>query len=62
MLQDSSPNYEKTWKFLERRIADAAVVHDVLIQSEGATQHLTSAVSTAFTTARNILGLNFERR
>lgn len=62
MLQDSSPQYESTWKFLERRIADAGLVHDVLIQSEGATQHLTQAVSSAFSTARNILGLNFDRR
>ncbi|CRK88347.1 CLUMA_CG002125, isoform A [Clunio marinus] len=62
MLQDSSPQYESTWKFLQRRIADASLVHDVLIQSEGATQHLTQAVTSAFTTARNILGLNFERR
>jgi len=62
MLQDKSSEYENTWKFLERRIADASLVHDVLIQSEGATQHLTSAVSTAFSTARNILGLNFDRR
>lgn len=62
MLQDSSPDFANTWGFLVKRIADAGMVHDVLVQSEGATQHLTSAVSTAFTTARNILGLNFDRR
>jgi ubiquinone biosynthesis protein COQ9 len=62
MLQDSSPGFESTWKFLERRIADAGIVHDVLVQGEEATQHLTQAVSSAFSTARNILGLNFDRR
>lgn len=62
MLQDSSPQYASTWTFLERRIADAGLVHDVLVQSEGATKHLTSTVSTVFSTARNILGLNFDRR
>jgi ubiquinone biosynthesis protein COQ9 len=45
MLQDSSPNYESTWKFLERRIADASLVHDVLIQGEEATQHLSQALT-----------------
>ncbi|KAG5672566.1 hypothetical protein PVAND_002683 [Polypedilum vanderplanki] len=62
MLQDSSINNENTWKFLERRIADASLVHDVLVQSESATQHLSQAVGSAFITARNILGLNFDRR
>lgn len=62
MLQDSSVDYESTWKFLERRIADASLVHDVLVQSEEVTQNLTQAASSAFTTARNILGLNFDRR
>jgi ubiquinone biosynthesis protein COQ9 len=62
ILQDSTPDNEATWKFLERRIADASLVHDVLIQSESATQHLSQAVTSAFTTARNILGLNFDRR
>lgn len=62
MIQDSSVGFENTWKFLDRRIAESKIVHDMLIQSEGATEHLTSAVGTAFTTARNILGLNFNRR
>lgn len=62
ILQDSSPENDSTWKFLERRISDAGVVHDVLVQSEDATKHLQSAVSSVFSTARNILGLNFDRR
>lgn len=81
MLQDSSPNFENTWKFLERRIADASMVsdafnflitlkqlfiyfkvHDVLVQSESATQHLSQCLVSAFITARNMLGLNFNRR
>lgn len=62
MLQDTTADNESTWKFLERRIADASLVHDVLINSETATQQLSQAVTSAFITARNILGLNFERR
>lgn len=62
MLQDTSDDFEKTWKFLERRIEEASVVHDFLIKSEDATVHIQNAVGSAFSTARNILGLNFDRR
>lgn len=62
MLQDSSTDFEKTWKFLERRIEEASLVHDFLVKSEDATSHIQNAVGSAFSTARNILGLNFERR
>ncbi|XP_058456689.1 ubiquinone biosynthesis protein COQ9, mitochondrial-like [Malaya genurostris] len=62
MMQDNSIDYEKTWQFLKRRMEEASVVHDFLIKSEGATSHLQNAVGSAFSTARTILGLNFERR
>uniref|UniRef100_A0A182M4I1 Uncharacterized protein n=1 Tax=Anopheles culicifacies TaxID=139723 RepID=A0A182M4I1_9DIPT len=62
MLQDSSAGFEKTWKFLERRMEEASLVHEFLVKSEDATHHLQNAVGSAFTTARNILGLNFDRR
>uniref|UniRef100_A0A182JGZ1 Uncharacterized protein n=1 Tax=Anopheles atroparvus TaxID=41427 RepID=A0A182JGZ1_ANOAO len=62
MLQDSSAGFEKTWKFLERRMEEASLVHEFLVKSEGATHQLQNAVGSAFTTARNILGLNFDRR
>lgn len=62
ILQDNSTDYEKTWKFLERRIEEASVVHDFLVKSEDATAHIQNAVGSAFSTARNILGLNFDRR
>lgn len=62
MLQDSSAEFEKTWTFLERRMEEASLVHEFLVKSEDATHHLQNAVGSAFTTARNILGLNFERR
>uniref|UniRef100_A0AAG5D3F5 Ubiquinone biosynthesis protein n=1 Tax=Anopheles atroparvus TaxID=41427 RepID=A0AAG5D3F5_ANOAO len=62
MLQDSSAGFENTWKFLERRMEEASLVHEFLVKSEGATHQLQNAVGSAFTTARNILGLNFDRR
>lgn len=52
MLQDSSTGFEKTWKFLERRMEEASLVHDFLVKSEDATHHLQNAVGSAFTTVR----------
>lgn len=62
MLQDTSKNYEKTWKFLERRVEEARILHDFLVKSETATLHIQNALGSTFSTARNILGLNFDRR
>lgn len=62
MLQDNSTDFERTWKFLARRMEEATVVHDFLIKSEDATVQIQNALGTAFSTARNILGLNFDRR
>lgn len=50
MLQDSSPEYENTWTFLERRIEDASVVHELLLQSGDVQKNLQNAVSTAVET------------
>uniref|UniRef100_A0A182P0L1 Ubiquinone biosynthesis protein n=1 Tax=Anopheles epiroticus TaxID=199890 RepID=A0A182P0L1_9DIPT len=50
MLQDSSAGFEKTWKFLERRMEEASLVHDFLVKSEDATHQLQNAVGSAFTT------------
>ncbi|XP_046752982.1 ubiquinone biosynthesis protein COQ9, mitochondrial [Diprion similis] len=63
MLQDSSTDHHQTWKFLERRIEDAAQLHRVLSAAPGPPDlnQATEAVSAAFVTARNILGLNWNR-
>ncbi|KAK7590422.1 hypothetical protein V9T40_002035 [Parthenolecanium corni] len=61
MLQDKSPDYEETWKFLKKQLDDAATMYSCIQQSEQASQ-LTKEISIAtFTTARNILGLNWKR-
>lgn len=62
MLQDSSPDYAKTWTFLEHRIKEGSKMDSLLLKSEDATAQLQSAVSSVFSTARNILGMGFERR
>lgn len=62
MLQDSSVDHSSTWKFLEKRIEEAMVLQDMLIPSADSTSHVQQALGNAFTTARNILGINFNRR
>ncbi|XP_055537621.1 ubiquinone biosynthesis protein COQ9, mitochondrial-like isoform X2 [Wyeomyia smithii] len=62
MMQDTSADYEKTWKFLERRIDEARMVHDFLAKTEDTTSQFQNAVGSAISTARNILGLNLGRR
>ena len=67
MLQDTSEDHKYTWKFLERRIKDTTQIHALLTATadmplpEQALNHATEAASAAFTTARNILGLNWNR-
>lgn len=62
MLQDTSPDYAKTWTFLEHRVKEGSKMDSLLLKSEDATAQLQSAVSSVFSTARNILGMGFERR
>lgn len=62
MLQDKSPDHEQTWLFLEHRIADATKLQDLLATSGGMGQNIQDAGKSIFDTARNILGLNFNRR
>jgi hypothetical protein len=50
MLQDSSPNFENTWKFLDQRLAEASVIHKFLAKSEETTQNLQNAAVSVFTT------------
>ncbi|XP_015589043.1 ubiquinone biosynthesis protein COQ9, mitochondrial isoform X4 [Cephus cinctus] len=68
MLQDNSEDHRQTWKFLERRIEDAAQLNrllsatpDLIPPPDQAISRATEAASAAFITARNILGLNWNR-
>lgn len=55
MIQDKSPDYEETWKFLKKQLDEAATVYSCIQQSEQASQ-LTKEISIAtFTTVRNDL-------
>ncbi|XP_034944110.1 ubiquinone biosynthesis protein COQ9, mitochondrial-like isoform X2 [Chelonus insularis] len=67
LLQDSSEDHKQTWEFMERRIEDALQLQRVLNVAseipppEQAINRATEAASAAFTTARNILGLNWNK-
>ncbi|KZC04979.1 Ubiquinone biosynthesis protein COQ9, mitochondrial, partial [Dufourea novaeangliae] len=67
MLQDNSEDHIHTWSFLERRIKDATQIHSILTTTsdmalpEQALNRATETANAAFVTARNILGLNWNR-
>ncbi|CAG9816135.1 unnamed protein product [Phaedon cochleariae] len=61
MIQDNSQEYKNTWAFLKRRLEEAVQVHDILCKSEVPTQVAKDTVQSVFVTARNILGLNWNR-
>lgn len=54
MIQDSSPDHQQTWQFLQRRIEEASQLNSVLVQSEFAAQFAKEVASATFTTVRNI--------
>lgn len=62
MLQDKSANHQKTWEFLERRVDEGIQVQEFLINSEQTTKTVTKALDNVFQTARNVLGINYNKR
>lgn len=64
MVQDNSPEFAKTWEFLKMQINYAVPLHDILIPSDTGRgpSDIGTAMMTVFSTARNILGVDFERK
>ncbi|XP_065162577.1 ubiquinone biosynthesis protein COQ9, mitochondrial [Atheta coriaria] len=59
LMQDKSPEYRDTWKFLNRRLTEAVQLNDLInSKRDGPNMAGKDTISAAFTTARNILGLN----
>ena len=50
MLQDKSPDYVDTFKFLERRMEEAVMINKVLESSDEVTANFQNAVGAVFTT------------
>ncbi|KAJ8936126.1 hypothetical protein NQ318_022208 [Aromia moschata] len=61
MIQDSSREYEETWTFLNRRLVEAVQLHDLISKSDMKSQTAKDTAQAVFVTARNILGLNWNR-
>ncbi|XP_072754495.1 ubiquinone biosynthesis protein COQ9, mitochondrial [Anoplolepis gracilipes] len=66
MLQDTSEDHKETWLFLDRRIKDALQVYAMLSSSantspDEALNRFTETATAVFVTARNILGLSWNR-
>ncbi|KAG5893788.1 hypothetical protein JTB14_005453 [Gonioctena quinquepunctata] len=61
MMQDKSEEFQATWTFLNRRLVEAVQLHDLLSKSEVTSQAAKDTAQSVFITARNILGLNWNR-
>lgn len=62
MIQDKSPDHRDTWEFLHRRMDEGIQIQEFLITSDQKTRIVTKALGSAFQTARNILGINCDKR
>lgn len=58
MVQDTSVGLENTWKFLHRQLLDAQRLYQGQLATKRALGASANIISSAFTTARNMLGLN----
>lgn len=62
LLQDKSPEHKQTWEFLERRMDEGLQIQEFFLNSDQKTKSMAQALGSAFQTARNILGINCDRR
>ncbi|CAH2005709.1 unnamed protein product [Acanthoscelides obtectus] len=61
MIQDKSNEFKDTRNFLNRRLVEAVQLHDIISKSEGTSQAAKDTIQSVFITARNIVGLNWNR-
>ncbi|XP_070576072.1 ubiquinone biosynthesis protein COQ9, mitochondrial-like [Ptychodera flava] len=62
LIQDNSLDFEETWSFLDRRLADAASVGHLRMTLEQFSGNFGVNATTAFETVRNMAGLNVRSR
>lgn len=62
LLQDKSPEHADTWTFLERRMDEGIQIQEFLSTTDQKTQTVAKALGSAFQTARNMLGVNCDKR
>ncbi|XP_067158852.1 ubiquinone biosynthesis protein COQ9, mitochondrial [Apteryx mantelli] len=61
MMQDSSPDFEETWRFLENRVADAMNMGNTAKQVQSTGEALVQGLMGAAVTIKNLTGLNQRR-
>ncbi|XP_005152357.1 ubiquinone biosynthesis protein COQ9, mitochondrial [Melopsittacus undulatus] len=61
MLQDSSPDFEETWRFLENRVADAMSMGNAADQVRSTGEAVVQGLMGAAVTIKNLAGLNQRR-
>ncbi|XP_065497215.1 ubiquinone biosynthesis protein COQ9, mitochondrial [Caloenas nicobarica] len=61
MMQDSSPDFEDTWRFLENRVADAMNMGNTANQVQSTGEALVQGLMGAAVTIKNLTGLNQSR-
>ncbi|XP_032640490.1 ubiquinone biosynthesis protein COQ9, mitochondrial [Chelonoidis abingdonii] len=61
MMQDSSPDFEETWRFLENRITDAMKMGHTAKQVQSTGEALVQGLMGAAVTIKNLAGLNQRR-
>ncbi|CAG9763394.1 unnamed protein product [Ceutorhynchus assimilis] len=61
MIQDKSPEQKDTWAFLNRRMDEAMQLQEIISKSEIAGQGAKDVAKSAFVTARNILGVSWNK-
>uniref|UniRef100_A0A4X2LKX7 Ubiquinone biosynthesis protein n=1 Tax=Vombatus ursinus TaxID=29139 RepID=A0A4X2LKX7_VOMUR len=61
MMQDSSPDFEDTWRFLENRINDAMSMGHTAKQVKSTGEALVQGMMGAAVTLKNLTGLNQHR-
>ncbi|XP_058530054.1 ubiquinone biosynthesis protein COQ9, mitochondrial [Ochotona princeps] len=61
MMQDSSPDFEDTWRFLENRINDAMNMGHTAKQVKSTGEALVQGIMGAAVTLKNLTGLNQRR-
>ncbi|XP_013107312.2 ubiquinone biosynthesis protein COQ9, mitochondrial [Stomoxys calcitrans] len=61
MLQDNSLDHSQTWEFLQNRMDDAIQLQSTFMKMGGVTNEVRKSFNSTFITARNMLGLNYNK-
>ncbi|XP_018332579.1 ubiquinone biosynthesis protein COQ9, mitochondrial [Agrilus planipennis] len=58
LIQDTSTDFKNSWQFLNKRLSELEQLHMLLVKSDESSRITKDSIAAAFTTARNMIGLN----